>query len=393
MRRPALVFILMASIVLAACQSGTEPASPASPDEAEPQTVHNVLFVLDEHFSCAEYYVLRENMEEAGYRTVTAAATSDPLAAGDVDFQVIPDMLLADVQVEDYDAVILVAGDMVIARPQENVDISRIVQEAVSEGGVIAAIDGAPMLLARAGVLEGIPATAALSVCPLLADYGATCTNADIEQEGSVITAASGAQTQSLAEAVLAALEEQSLVPEAAGPGLSAGSILVISEDGISGRDYFAVAVTLRNAGYHTVLASTDAAPLTPQDSNVTITPDILLEEAVVEDYDGVVIIGNPSFRDGREYTQADAILQEALAQDLLVAGVGSGVRIMAYAGVLSDVDFVLFNRWCPEVAADLGLSCTDTAGLIQDGQIITADNPSRGPAFAEAVLTALEDH
>lgn len=393
MRKHALIFILVASLVLAACQSDAEPASPAPSAEAEIQPIHNVLFVLDEHFSCAEYYVLRAAMEEAGYRTATAAATSGPIAAGDVDLQVVPDALLADVQVADYDAVVLVASDIVIARPQENVDISRIVQEAVSQGRVVAAIDGAPMFLARAGVLEGMSATAALSVCPLLEDYGATCTNADIEQEGSVITAASGTQTQNLAEAALAALQEQLLVPGVAGPGLSAGTILIISEDGISGRDYFAVAVTLRNAGYHTVLASADSTPLTPQDSNVTLTPNILLEDVAVEDYDGVVIIGNPSFRTGREYTQADAILREALEQGLLLAGVGSGVRIMAYAGVLDNVDFVLFNLWCPEVASELDLFCTDTAGLIRDGQIITADNPSRGAAFAEAILAALQEN
>ena len=80
-------------------------------------------------------------------------------------------------------------------------------QEAVAAGKVVAAICVAPLALARAGVLVGKRATAALG-SRLLEDAGAIFTNMAVERDGRIITARSPGDVGRFAEAVAAALAE-----------------------------------------------------------------------------------------------------------------------------------------------------------------------------------------
>jgi len=85
---------------------------------------------------------------------VTVASTAKPLAIGTEGAKVKVDMLLADVKVDDFDAVVFIGGQGAM-QFIDNLLAHRIAQDAVRKKKILAAICIAPMILAKAGVLQG----------------------------------------------------------------------------------------------------------------------------------------------------------------------------------------------------------------------------------------------
>lgn len=166
-----------------------------------------LLIVAPEGFRDEEYFEPRDVFESAGYTVVVASLTLDT-ANGMLGGQVVPDLLLADVDVADYDAVVFVGGQGSAAYfddPQAH----RVAQSAVDQGKVLAAICIAPIALARAGVLEGRQATLSSpdSQCAELEAGGATCTSGPVERDGRIVTATGPEVSTAFAEAVVQALQ------------------------------------------------------------------------------------------------------------------------------------------------------------------------------------------
>jgi protease I len=167
-----------------------------------------LLIVAPEDFRDEEYFEPRDVFEAAGYTVVVASLTLDA-ASGMLGGQVVPDLLLADVDVAAYDAVVFVGGPgsaVYFDDPQAH----RLAQSAVEQDKVLAAICIAPIALARAGVLEGKLATLSRpdDQCVELEAGGATCTSGPIERDGRIVTATGPEVSTEFAEVVVQALQE-----------------------------------------------------------------------------------------------------------------------------------------------------------------------------------------
>ena len=176
------------------------PWSPTAPDEAcQPSETRScsVLFVLPRRSYAHWAGRLFDDFEEAGYSALVASEAESvvtPCGGGGHDVQV--DLALANVNVDDYDAIIFIGGNG--CRSQwDDEESHRIAQDAVAHEKVLAAAGCASTILAHAGVLEGKQATVCQTDAAVkggqdynqvLESLGATC-GRGIVRDGLIVTA------------------------------------------------------------------------------------------------------------------------------------------------------------------------------------------------------------
>jgi len=139
---------------------------------------------------------------------VDIASSSKSEAVGMLGKQrVVPDLLLNDVDVSKYVAVIFVGG----SGAQEYFDdptAHRIAREAADQGKLLAAICIAPSTLANAGLLAGKRATCYESERENLAAKGAQLVDQGVVRDRNIITADGPHSAKTFAKAVCEALAE-----------------------------------------------------------------------------------------------------------------------------------------------------------------------------------------
>jgi protease I len=199
-------FLLLIAILLlgsSACGKPT-PAPEAAPTL---QGKSILMIIAHQDFRDEEYAEPRQIFEARG-AAVTVASSSLEVAKGALSAQVKPDLLLEDVAVGDYDAIVFVGGPG--AQEYWNDSVAHAVaQEAVAQGKVLAAICIAPATLAKAGVLQGKKATVFSSEREALKAGGANYTGASVERDGLIITADGPKAAAEFAEEIAKALGEQ----------------------------------------------------------------------------------------------------------------------------------------------------------------------------------------
>lgn len=198
-----LLTIVLLILASSAC------ARPTPMPEAAPtlQGKSILMIIAHQNFRDEEYQEPRQLFEARGAK-VTVASSSLEVAKGMLGAQVKPHLLLKDVTVDDYDAIVFVGG----SGAQEYWDdpvAHAVAQEAVAQGKVLAAICIAPATLAKAGVLQGKKATVFSSEVKTLEAGGANYTGASVERDGLIITANGPKAAAEFAEEIVKALEQQ----------------------------------------------------------------------------------------------------------------------------------------------------------------------------------------
>ena len=175
-----------------------------------------LMIIAPEQFRDEELQVPRQAFQDAGW-TVDVASTRVGEATGMLGAteSVILDLALAENGVRDrmYDAVVVVGG---MGSPEflwENASLHTLLQQAKSQGSVIAAICLSGAVLAKAGLLEGKRATVwemDASVEALKAG-GAQYTAEAVTTDGDIVTANGPEAAAEFAQAVL--VQVKALVP------------------------------------------------------------------------------------------------------------------------------------------------------------------------------------
>ena len=243
--------IIATALIALALLAGCRQAEPTAPPAATPVRVTvvvtsaptatpvptgtpergagTIVLIFGNRFIHDLYATVRSTLEGAGYTIQVASTTLNPLQPKESGEPVQPDLLLEDVRVEDYDAIVFTC-DNAVAFGSGRPETDRIAQEAVAQGKVVGAICNAPLELGWAGVLAGRKATGEpYQTCARLEqEFGATCTEAAVERDGQIITARDRYASRAFAEALITALEEQSAAPPPPGGG-SGGLIAFVS--------------------------------------------------------------------------------------------------------------------------------------------------------------------
>lgn len=149
--------------------------------------VPKALLVLPERdFDETEYSVIKSTLESRGVAVMEASTSLGP-AIGRNGLLVRPDLVLAQIKVEDWDAVIFVGGDGA-AQYWREPSAHLLARAAWAAERVVAALDTSVVTLANAGILSGLNATVDAAHAPLLEAQGANYTGTPLERDGNIIT-------------------------------------------------------------------------------------------------------------------------------------------------------------------------------------------------------------
>lgn len=132
-----------------------------------------------------EYNDPKEILLKEGHQVITAS--TEMKAYGALGGVTDADILLNDIKVDDYDAVIFVGGpgSVIYFNHQQALKIAK---EFYDKGKLTCAICAAPGILAYAGILTGKKSTCHPSVSNILIKNSVVYTASNVEKDGKIIT-------------------------------------------------------------------------------------------------------------------------------------------------------------------------------------------------------------
>lgn len=193
-----LSFLLLI-LALFGCEGGKEVEQNISGKKV-------LMIIASSNFRDEEYQKPRQILEGAGAE-ITIASSSLGMAKGTLGATVRPDILITEVKVARYDAILFIGGSG-SKEYFDHLTAHFIAKQAVEEEKILGGICSAVSTLANAGVLKGKQATAFSSEGPNLKAKGANYTGADLEVDGKIITANGPQSATKFGQAVLRALSE-----------------------------------------------------------------------------------------------------------------------------------------------------------------------------------------
>lgn len=142
-------------------------------------------------FRDEEYFIPKQTLEAIGAEIITVSASFGK-AIGKLGGEAEINILLKDLKVADYDAILFIGGSGAANYIEDEV-CHKIAREAIENNKVLGAICIAPAILAKAGVLDGKKATVWSSVMDksavkILEENGAIFQKDSVVVDGKIIT-------------------------------------------------------------------------------------------------------------------------------------------------------------------------------------------------------------
>jgi len=171
-----------------------------------------VILVAFRDFRDPEYFIPKTILEKAGFETKTASDKSG-IALGAEGGEAEIDLLLKEVVVDDFDAVVFVGGPGCLEH-LNNEESYRIAKESVSKNKILASICISPIILAKAGVLKGKRATvwsSPLYKKPILdlKNNGAIYEKGPVVIDGNIITANGPKAAEEFGKTIVSLVKEK----------------------------------------------------------------------------------------------------------------------------------------------------------------------------------------
>jgi len=168
-----------------------------------------VMIIAFRDFRDEEYFVPKEILEAAGVEIKTASnktGTATGADGGDVKV----DLLVSEINPADFDAVVFIGGPGCLEN-LDNESSYRVAQETISQNRVLASICISPVILAKAGVLEGKKVTVWSSTMDkssikILEENGAIYEAKSIVRDGKIITANGPSAAKEFGKAIIEVL-------------------------------------------------------------------------------------------------------------------------------------------------------------------------------------------
>jgi len=146
----------------------------------------------------------------------------------------------------------------------------------------------------------------------------------------------------------------------------------------------------LEKAGFTVTVASSSTETATGM-LGMRYTPDLLLSQATLGEYEAVVFIGGAGAEEYWKDAQAHAIAREAVSSGKVVGAICIAPATLAHAGLLKGKKVAAF----PSVAATLTAKGAQYTGrrVERDGLLITASGPEAAKEFGSTLAEALSGH
>jgi len=164
-----------------------------------------VMIIAQRMFEEAEFKYPKEIFDNEGADVTIASSTLSMATGGNLSVK--PDILINDVKVKDFDAIVFIGG-FGVTEYFENPQAHRIARQALEADKILAAICMAPRILANAGVLKGKKATCFLNVREDIKAKGAMVSGEMVERDGNIITGNGPGAATKFGETIASALSE-----------------------------------------------------------------------------------------------------------------------------------------------------------------------------------------
>lgn len=165
-----------------------------------------VMIIAERMFEASEYKESKDIFEQEGAKVIVAGSTlSEASGSGLYMMTVKPDILITDIETKNFDAIVFIGG-IGCAEYFDNPMAHKIAKQALDQGKIIAAICGAPVILANAGLLKGKKVTTSRSYN--IKQKGAIYTGNPVEHDGNIITANGPGAATEFGKAIVSALSE-----------------------------------------------------------------------------------------------------------------------------------------------------------------------------------------
>jgi len=163
-------------------------------------------------FRDAEYFVPKEILEAAGAEIKTASnkmGRAIGADGGDVEI----DLLVENLNPAEFDTTIFIGGPGCLEN-LDNENSYRVARETISQGKVLASICISPVILAKAGVLEGKKATVWSSPMDrgpvkILQNNGAIYEDKPVVVDGKIITGNGPGAAEEFGQAIIEVLTKE----------------------------------------------------------------------------------------------------------------------------------------------------------------------------------------
>ena len=163
-----------------------------------------VMIIAHDNFRDEELAVPKNILEQSGIEVKIASTDLSP-ARGMLGAKVKPDILVGDISVIDFDAVVFIGGGGA-SQYWDDPTAQQLAENFATTGRLVGAICIAPVTLANAGILKGKRATVWPSEADRLRSGGANYTGRPVETDGNIITAAGPQAAREFGEELLRAL-------------------------------------------------------------------------------------------------------------------------------------------------------------------------------------------
>jgi protease I len=195
------------SLLICSCQG--EPADEALTTVSQGIEGKKIAIVVGQRYFKDEELNIPKALFEKEGALVTIVSSKPDTAEGDGGTRVKPDVVIDELDVDSFDAIVFIGGSGVKKDFWENPKAHAVAKEAVKQDKILAAICWGPVVLANAGVLEGKKATGhtAQGADDILTERGCEYTGESVTVDGNIVTAFGPSSSDSFAVAIIQALK------------------------------------------------------------------------------------------------------------------------------------------------------------------------------------------
>lgn len=170
-----------------------------------------ILIMATDGFEQSELEVPLERLQDAGADVELASLKAGEITGWDEDDwgdEIEVDLLIKDVNVDNYDALVLPGGQINPDLLRVEEDALSVIRDFVSAGKPVAAICHAPWLLIEAGIAKGRRMTSYKSIRTDVTNAGADVVDEAVVIDGNIITSRCPDDLPAFCDAIIAALAE-----------------------------------------------------------------------------------------------------------------------------------------------------------------------------------------
>ncbi len=168
--------------------------------------------------------------------------------------------------------------------------------------------------------------------------------------------------------------------------------LLVVAHDGYQSLEYQIPKKTFEHAGFKVVTASNKPGKATAHDKSQT-TVDITTEKAIAGDYSAIVFVGGSGALDNLDTMVSYQLITSAVDLEKLVAAICVSPRILAHAGVLTEVAATGWDgdEELADIYNEYGVTYVQ-APVVSDQNFVTASGPAAAQDFADTIVRELKN-